>query len=177
VDTCAGKDRPRQCVGRDVTTRISDTRTLAVPPRAVFAFLASGRNHHKLTGRSIQLLELCDGADPDFRAVMVIHGPLGIRRWALTRIDSSSEPELISGTANLGPRTAVRLRWELRAIGRRSTLVVLRATVSSSSFLDRLLLRLGGAAWMRRLFTSTLELLAAQAGDVADAHRREVLPT
>lgn len=143
----------------------------------MFSFLADGRNHHKLTGRDVQLLELCDGANSDFRAVMIIRGPFGIRRRALTRIDSSSEPYLISGTANLGPRTTVSVRWELRPIGRRSTLVVLRATVSSSSALDRMLLRLGGAAWMRRLFTNTLELLAAHAEQVAALTPREVLPT
>lgn len=134
----------------------------------MFSFLADGRNHHKLAGPHIQLLELHENRESGLRAAMVIRGPFGIRRSAHTRIERSREPALIVGTARIGSRTIARVRWDLYDDGDGSTRVSLRATVRRAGALDRLLLRAGGAAWMRRLFASTLELLAAHIADLVD---------
>jgi len=147
---------------------LSASRTLAAPPGAVFSFLADGRNHHKLTGRHISLLELCENRGSGLRGVMIIRGPLGIRRRAHTRIESSREPALIAGSARIGSRTTANVRWDLTEDVRGSTRVALRATLSSCSAFDRLLLSAGGAAWMRRVFANTLELLATYTEDLVD---------
>jgi hypothetical protein len=147
---------------------LSASRTIAAPPGALFAFLADGRNHHKLTGRHIQLLELYEHRESGLRGAMIIRGPLGIRRRAHTRIESSRKPAFIAGIARIGSRTTARVRWDLYEDGRGSTRVALRATVRRAGALDRFLLRVGGAAWMRHLFAATLELLATHTADLVD---------
>lgn len=148
--------------------RIVASRNLAAPRENVFAFLAQARNHHKLAGRGIHLLELSESPERELRGRMLLRGPLGVRRLAVTRTESWREPSSIAGTARLGARTRVRVSWELHAPDRDTTHVVLRAEVRSLAPLDGLLLRAGGGAWVRRLFASTLELLANE----TEAHSR-----
>lgn len=142
--------------------RISAHRNLAAPRDTVFAFLADGSNHRTLTGRNIQLLELSQPPGSPMRAVMVIRGPLGLRRRAATHAEASPAQALIAGHAHIGRRTIVDVGWELYPGDDASTRVVLGATVRSAGPVDQLLLRAGGAAWIRRLFVTTLELLAVQ---------------
>ncbi len=142
--------------------RISASRELAASRDAVFAFLADGGNHHKLTDGRLRLLGLSQGSDRELHGLMLLRGPLGLRRQAQTRADSWHEPRSIAGTATLGRRTRVQVMWELEQPRSHSTRVVLRADVDSLAPLDALLLRAGGAAWVRRLFASTLELLARE---------------
>jgi hypothetical protein len=155
---------------------ISASRTLALPPAAVFAFLADGRNHHKLTGRGVRLLEIRENGESGLRGVLIIRGPFGIRRIARTRIESFLEPTYIAGVARVGSATTAGVRWDLRGSGDGSTRVVLSATVRSSGGVDRLLLSIGGAIWLRRLFAATLELLAAHMADLVDTSRWQSVP-
>lgn len=134
----------------------------------MFAFLEDGRNHHRLTGRSVRLLELCEYRESGLRAVLIIRGPFGIRRRALTRIESAVEPRFIAGSARVGSRTTAGVRWDLSGDGHGPTRVELSAIVRSSGVVDRFLLVIGGAAWMRRLFAATLEQLAAHTADLVD---------
>lgn len=149
--------------------RISASRELDAPREAVFAFLADGGNHHKLTDHRLRLLRLSQTHDRELHGLMLLRGPLGLRRRARTRADSWQEPRSIAGTATLGRRTRVQVMWELQQPQRHSTRVVLRAEVASLAPLDALLLRAGGAVWVRRLFASTLELLARETESGHDA--------
>ena len=131
---------------------------VAAPIARVFAFLADPENHWQLAGRRLHLIDLHDGEQLRGGA-MVIRGPLRIRRRADTRVASIREPHLITGVARLGPRTRAIVRWELDQDSPESTRVVLTADPCSLSRGDRLLLRLGGARWIRALFTETIERL------------------
>ena len=63
----------------------------------------------------------------------------------------------MSGTARSG-RTEAAIAWRLEATDG-GTLVTLRADVLHAGALDRALLALGGRAWMRRRFATTLQRL------------------
>lgn len=139
---------------------IAVSRRIECSPATAFAFLAERNNHWLLTGRRARLLELQDDSDERIRAVLVLRGPLGLRRRARTRVLDASPPTFIAGTARLGTRTTARVRWELHPINTGQTLVVLSATIISLGWVDSLLLLIGGEAWIRHLFTTTLRLLA-----------------
>jgi hypothetical protein len=147
-------------------TAITASRVVPAPPAVVFAFLDDLRNHWCLApDRYLQLLEIVEGPERASGGHVVIRGPVGIRRHASTRVVTSHWPSTLSGTAHLGRRTIVEVRWALRGCGgdAAETRVDLSANVVTAGPLDRLLLRIGGRYWIRRLFDTTLERLAAQA--------------
>ncbi len=140
---------------------IAVTAPVPAPISRVFAFLADPENHRRLAGRRLDLLDLQDGEQLRGGS-MLIRGPLRIRRRADTSVASMREPHLITGVARLGPRTRAIVRWELDQHSPGCTRVVLTADPCALSRADRLLLRLGGARWIRALFAETIERLAAQ---------------
>jgi Polyketide cyclase / dehydrase and lipid transport len=123
---------------------------------AVFAFLAELDNHWRVADRWIDVVAL-DG-DGDGGHVR-LHGPLGLRRTARTQVLAAQPPALLEGNAELG-RTLARVSWTLQEHPR-GTLVQLEARVERAGAADRLLLALGGRAWLRRRFAVTLAHLAA----------------
>jgi hypothetical protein len=127
-------------------------------PRAtVFAFLSRLENHWQLAGRWIEVVTL-ERSEPDLAAPdggrVRICGPLGIRRTALTRVESVEAPSRLEGVAIVG-RTRARVRWALHERAE-STEVVLTATILRAGLLDRVLLAVGGRAWMRGRLRTTL---------------------
>jgi hypothetical protein len=142
---------------------IHTSRVVPVSPADTFAFLRRPENHRRLTTQRIQLLELNVTETGELSgALMVIHGPLGLRRLARTRLESTREPAQLLGTAWVGAGTQARVRWDLRPLADGHTVVTLTATFISPTLLDRLLLLAGGRLWAQRLFADTLERLAGQ---------------
>lgn len=129
---------------------------------AIYAFLAEYRNHRLLASRRIALLELSEGGDGLMRGVMLLRGPLLIRRRVNTRLIAAVQPALLSGAARLGNRTRAVITWELEAHEPGSTHVRLAANVVAAAPWDRLILRLGGRRWIQTLFTQSIERLASQ---------------
>lgn len=139
-------------------TEIEATGLVPASAEAVFVFLSALENHWTVAGRWVQLVRL----DPDAEGGRVrIHGPVGMRRTATTRVHATDPPRSIRGSARLGA-TCAQVSWTLLARGAGSTEVRLAAVVVRAGRLDRALLALGGARWMRRLFTITLARLAAE---------------
>jgi hypothetical protein len=97
-----------------------------------------------------------------------MHGPLGLRRTATTRVEATDAPAFLRGTAALG-RTCAEVSWSLQPRGAHATRVRLAAVVVRAGALDRVLLRFGGARWMRRVFAAALGHLAARLADRAPA--------
>jgi hypothetical protein len=89
-----------------------------------------------------------------------IHGPLGLRRTARTTVVDASPSHVMHGTAELSGGTLARVAWELGE-DTGGTAVRLSAEVEHAALRDRVLLRLGGGAWMRRHFAKILERLDA----------------
>jgi hypothetical protein len=132
---------------------------IPAPPEHVFDFLADLDNHWRLTGRYIKL----DRArPPEGGVVVVLRGPLGIRRCVTTRLTVTRRPRLLIGTAELGEETRARVSWTLAGRLGRETRVRLAAEIERTDPLDRLLLAAGGRAWLRRRFEATLRHLAEQ---------------
>ena len=74
----------------------------------------------------------------------------------------TEEPRRLAGRAEIGRGTVGAVRWQIDAAGAGSR-VTLSAEVVSATLLDRTLLALGGAWWLRRIFRDAL----AQLGRVA----------
>jgi hypothetical protein len=65
----------------------------------------------------------------------------------------------MAGTAELGGGTTARVSWDLEPEGAK-TRVRLGARIVRASLPDRLLLALGGGAWLSRRFEKILQTLA-----------------
>lgn len=129
---------------------------VAAAPEAVFGFLTDLDNHWKLTGPWVEAVALAD-ANGSVR----IHGPLGLRRTARTTVVDALPSHVIHGTAELSGGTRARVAWELSEdVG--GTAVRLSAEVEHAAAPDRLLLALGGRAWMKRRFAAILGRLDEQ---------------
>jgi len=152
-------------------TKIEATGLVPAPPEAVFAFLSALENHWTLAGRWIEVV----GLAPDARGGRVrIHGPLGLRRTVTTRVQATDPARSIRGTATLGP-TCAEVSWTLSPRDASATDVRLTAVVLRAGPLDRVLLALGGARWMRWLFSATLARLPTSLGSQAPAPTAQAL--
>jgi hypothetical protein len=148
---------------------IAASTIVASAAREVFAFLAEMHNHWTLAGRSMQLLEIGSAPDGSPRGEVEMRGPLGIRRRARTQVLGLREPAFLWGIAEVGGQTVTRVRWDLQPVGPEHTRVTLSAVVCSAGWFDRLLLRVGGRIWMRRVFAATVQRLALQLREPAPA--------
>jgi hypothetical protein len=129
---------------------------VAAAPEAVFGFLASLENHWKLAGRWVEVISIEDGSGR-----VRICGPLGLCRTARTTVVDAEPSHVMHGTAELSGGTVARVAWELGEDGA-GTEVRLSAEVERASAGDRMLLALGGRAWMERRFEAILERLGEQ---------------
>ena len=135
---------------------IEATALVPASPDEVFDFLSDLENHWRLTGRRVEVLGL--NGDRDGGSVR-IRGPLGLHRTAATKVTASRSPRLILGVAELRGGTRARVSWTL-APHSRETRVALVAEVERAAPLDRVLLAVGGRAWLRHMFGRSLERLA-----------------
>lgn len=136
--------------------RIEAERVVTAAPEAVFRFLYRLENHWKLTGRWVDAISIDDGSGR-----VRIHGPLGLRRTAATNVVDAHPDHLIHGTAELSGGTFARVAWELSEEAN-GTAVRLSAEVDRATLPDRMLLGLGGRAWMTRRFHAILVRLDEQ---------------
>jgi hypothetical protein len=157
---------------------ISARRALPVGREEAFAFLSRPHNHRRLATARIGLRQLEVTGDGELRgARMVLRGPLWLRRPVRTRVVSARRPRHLAGTAWVGRGTEVRVRWDLDDAGAGATVAILTATVMRLATPERVLLALGGRAWVQRLFVATLERLAVELceepGRICAVERRE----
>lgn len=140
---------------------IEATALIPAPAEEVFAFLSDLSNHWRLANSHVEVLEL----DGDRRGGVVrVLGPLGLHRTARTHVTAAHQARLVVGVAELRGGTRARVSWTLAGRGR-VTRVRLAAEIEHASPLDRLVLMIGGRAWMRRMFDRTLGRLADRFDD------------
>jgi hypothetical protein len=96
------------------------------------------------------------------RGVMLLRGPLLIRRRVQTRLIATTQPALLTGAASAGNRTRAVVSWELEEQDCGYTHVRLVANVLAAAPWDRLILRLGGRQWIQTLLSQSIERLACQ---------------
>jgi polyketide cyclase/dehydrase/lipid transport protein len=145
---------------REAPAEIEATAIVRASPEEVYDFLDDLANHWRLVDRFVEVIELDGPPDgPPDSGLVRLCGPLGVRRTVRTRVTAARRPRLIIGTAELGDHTSARVSWTLAGrLGQ--TRVRLAAEVEQAGALDRLLLALGGRAWLRRRFAFGLEALA-----------------
>jgi uncharacterized protein YndB with AHSA1/START domain len=134
---------------------IAAERRVSAPPERVFDFLADLRNHWRLERA---FLEIDDAGERS--GVIRVRGPFGLSRRAETRVLEADRPSRVAGRADLSGGTVGLVSWEIAPDGAGS-LVRLSAEVPEASAADRVLLALGGRAWLRRLFERALANLDA----------------
>jgi uncharacterized protein YndB with AHSA1/START domain len=136
--------------------RIEATRVVRATPEAVFRFLSALENHWTLAGRWVEVVALNDSSGR-----VRIHGPLGLRRTAGTKVVDAEPDHLLKGIAELSGGTRARISWELSEDSG-GTDVRLVAETEHTAVGDRLLLALGGRAWLTRRFDAILARLDEQ---------------
>jgi len=155
--------------------RLEAQTTVAARRSHLFAFLVDLENHWRLTGGGVEVVELHGPLGARTGGVVRLRGPLGIRRTVATEVVAADPPRSMCGSARLGRHTSATVRWDLHELGGDRTRISLGAEVDRAGPLDRLLLAMGGARWMRRLLAealSRLALLARAEPPTADrAHR------
>ena len=125
---------------------------LSHPPERVFAFLSDLQNHWRLANSFIAV----DGVQNGGGRIR-IKGPFGISRHATTEVVEAVPFRLLRGRAAAGG-TVGAVEWVIEPDGGGSK-VALSAEAERATAADRLLLALGGRAWLRRRFSSVLETL------------------
>ena len=145
------------------------------PAQEVFGYLSDLKNHWKLADRFIEVVSLersGDGGEqaPASGGRVRIRGPFGVRRTAATRVAAIEPPDRMTGFAQVGRRTRAEVRWTLTG-SRGQTRVRLEARVLGAGPLDRVVLGLGGRAWLRRRFAGVLEHLRQRFSPDARAGR------
>ena len=141
---------------------IAATGPVPAEREAVFDFLADLENHWVLADRFIEVVSLERAADGRSEGGRVrMRGPLGVRRTASTDVLAADPPERMVGEAQLSHGTTAFVRWKLSGAPS-GTHVRLEATIDRTGWLDRLLLLLGGRAWLERRFAAVLGRLAEQ---------------
>lgn len=165
--------RPVARTDAEPAADIEAAALVPAPAEDVFAFLADLRNHWIVADRFVRVVRLDahDGGPANGGRVR-LQGPLGFGRTVTTRVVASTAPRLLIGTAELGAGTRARVRWALAEHGE-ATRVRLAAEVEQAAFFDRLLLRVGGRAWLARRFEATLEGLVEE---FASGRRRAETP-
>lgn len=92
-----------------------------------------------------------------------MRGPLGFTREARTTVVEAVPAVRMRGRAEVGPRTVGLVTWQLAPVPG-GTRVTLHAAAERAGPADRLLLLLGGRAWLRRRFARVLERLEQTLG-------------
>lgn len=127
----------------------------------MFAFLDDARNHWQLASSSLQVLALAQAPRVADRDVLVIRGPLGIRRRVPTTVLESSEASALRGIARMAvtPLSMSGGSYRHESDGFR---FVLSADVRSLGFTDGLLLALGGRDLDATTVAATIERLSGR---------------
>lgn len=145
---------PRPTGGFD----ISATRVIPADCGDVFGLLLDLENHWRIAGRFVEVVELDGPSGARTGGRVRIRGPLGVRRTARTQVDFARPVEEMGGSAEVGRATSADVRWLLRPHAGGAQ-VTLAASIRHAGRLDRVLLGLGGIAWLRRRFADALRAL------------------
>lgn len=131
--------------------------SIPVARAELFDRLSRLENHWALADRWVEVVSLNGDASG---AIVRLNGPFGLGRTARTTVDRIEEPELIAGTAEVGPNTRGKVSWRFSEDGA-GTLVTLRAELEGGTPADRLIWAAGGRIWLEGRLRATLARLRA----------------
>jgi hypothetical protein len=133
---------------------IAASRVVTAPRHKTFSLLAEIENHWPLASSLVSIDDV-DGS----RGHIVVHGPLGLKKHArtrLTRVDE--EAGIVEGLAEDDEGTLAVVTWRV-ARAADATRVGLEVDLRRLALVDRALLLLGGRMWLRRCLRRTLDNL------------------
>ena len=125
---------------------------------AVFGVLCDLDRHRALTDHGMEILSLDGPPGRRTGGLVELRGPAGLRRRAHTRVRGAERGLRLWGSASTPRGTEAELEWTLRPRGA-ATEVEVRLTLVRGHWTDRLLLRFGGSAWLRRRLRAALARL------------------
>ena len=134
---------------------------LTISAEMAYDFLSHLPNHARIAGRRLRVESL---ATERLGGRIVIRGPLGLRRTAVTTITYLTPSRGVGGIAEVGRRTAGLVDWEIQRLAA-GCRVTLRATIVRAGAFDRMLFALGGRWWLTRGFARAVALLGEVAAD------------
>jgi uncharacterized protein YndB with AHSA1/START domain len=133
---------------------IAASRVVSAPPARAFSFLSEIENHWPLASSLVSI----DGVDGKSGHI-VVHGPLGVKKRAHTRLTRVDEPAgIVEGVAEDDDGTLAAVTWRVAPAAEASR-VALEVDLRRVAPLDRVLLLLGGRRWLRRCLRRTLDNL------------------
>lgn len=133
--------------------------TIAAPAGDIFGLLADLDRHRDLTDRGMRILALHGPAAHRTGGLVELRGPMGVRRVARTRVQGAEPHSRLWGTAVTRDGAQATLQWRVQPDGER-THVEVRLDVQAAGWRDRLLLHLGGRAWLWSRLRAALDRLA-----------------
>jgi hypothetical protein len=140
---------------------VTAAAVLTISAEMAYDFLSHLPNHARIAGSRLRVESL---ATDRLGGRIVIRGPLGLRRTAVTTITYLTPSLGVGGTAEVGRRTAGLVDWEIQRLSD-GCRVTLTATIVRAGALDRVLFALGGRWWLTRGFARAIALLGEVAAE------------
>jgi hypothetical protein len=141
------------------------TRPVAAGAPALSDFLANLDNHWDLCDDAVEITSLGDPVDRPSEALLMLRGPLGIRRAARTRLLGATAKK-VWGRAQLGNGTQARVTWRF-APTRGTTEVEVELELRDARLFDRWLFALV-RPWVTGQLSRALDRLAEIAAIAAE---------
>jgi len=128
----------------------------------IFPLLCDLDRHHDLTDGGMRILRLEGQRGRRTGGLVELRGPLGIRRLVRTRVSGAEPGRRLWGTAETEHGARAHVEWRLRPHDAESTAVQVRIEVEASNWPERMLLALGGRAWLRARMRAALRRVGQQ---------------
>lgn len=132
--------------------------TIAAAPSEVFGLLGDLDRHRELTDRGIRILELQGPPGRRTGGLVELNGPVGLTRLARTEVRGAEPHSRLWGIAQTPDGAQASLEWRVSPHGE-LTRVEVRLDVRARKLRDRVLLHLGGRAWLRARLRAALDRL------------------
>lgn len=134
------------------------TSHVGAPVTDVFTFLADLRNHWRLAGPWIEVLQLTPDHGHADGATVRLRGPLGLVVAARTSVYERREPTEIRGSGKAGGSLA-DVVWSLGQAGPDRTQVAVEVQLRRATPHHRAIWLLGGAIWLQSRLSHTVSEL------------------
>ncbi len=139
------------------TALIVAREEVRAPAEGVLRVLLDLDAHQDLTDGGLEIVQLYGPRGRRTGGVVVLRGPAGIRRHAVTRVQGA-EAGRLWGKATTSNGTEAKLEWLLRPTGA-ATSVEVRLHLRPRHWRDHVLLHLGARRWLHRRLAAALTRL------------------
>jgi hypothetical protein len=129
---------------------------LGARPAEIFPLLCDLDRHHQLTDGGMRILELEGQRGRRTGGLVELRGPLGIKRLVRTQVRGAEPASRLWGTAVTQQGARAHVEWRLQPFDTDRTAVEVRIAVEATNWPERLLLLLGGRAWLRARMRAAL---------------------